>query len=148
MSFGQKLRKLRKEKELTQAELAKILNLGESTISFYESGKREPDYEILTKIANYFECSTDYLLCRTDNPKGHLYEIERVEFPGIAEASGNVDINLYLGAIKAFVDEAVKDGVLLPEEVPEKLQFLQKMLEVQIEQAKAKRKGGKEKTTE
>jgi len=54
MTFGKKLRNLRIQKDLTQAELAKLMDLGESTISFYESDKRQPDYETLKKIAIFF----------------------------------------------------------------------------------------------
>jgi len=65
LNFGNRLRQLRKEKGLTQAELAKLLSIGESTISFYESGKRQPDYETLIRIADLFNVSVDYLLGRT-----------------------------------------------------------------------------------
>jgi len=34
----------------------------------YETGKREPDYELLCKIADYFGVTTDYIFCRTDDP--------------------------------------------------------------------------------
>ncbi len=66
MSFGKRLKKLRLKKGLTQAELAKMLNIGESTISFYEAGKREPDYEMLNRFADLFNVSVDYILGRTD----------------------------------------------------------------------------------
>ncbi len=66
MNFGTRLRELRLEKNLTQADLANHLALGESTISFYEANKREPDYETLRKLADYFNTTTDYLLCRTN----------------------------------------------------------------------------------
>lgn len=66
--FGTRLRFLRKQKKMTQAKLAKYLSLGESTISFYESGKRTPDFDLLRKIAAYFNVSTDYLLGITDFP--------------------------------------------------------------------------------
>jgi len=42
LDFGKRLRKAREKKGMTQAELAKVAALGESTVSFYESGKREP----------------------------------------------------------------------------------------------------------
>ena len=35
----------------------------------YEKGERMPTYEVLLQIANYFDVSVDYLMCRTDNPK-------------------------------------------------------------------------------
>jgi repressor LexA len=69
MEFGYRLKKLREEKEITQLQLAKILGLDGSTISFYESGKRQPDYKILKGIADYFNVSLDFLLSRTDNPQ-------------------------------------------------------------------------------
>ena len=67
MNFGKRLRQLRKEKGLTQAELAKLLSIGESTVSFYESGKRQPDYETLIRLAEVFYVSVDYLLGRTEH---------------------------------------------------------------------------------
>ncbi len=65
--FGERLRALRERKELTQKELGDILGgLAESTLSSYESGKRQPSFNTLKKIANYFHCSTDYLLGETE----------------------------------------------------------------------------------
>ena len=66
MSFGVRLRQARTEKNLTQAELAKMLSLGESTISFYEANKREPDYETLQKLADLLDVSLDWLLGRSN----------------------------------------------------------------------------------
>jgi len=56
------LRKLRISKNMQQKELAAILNIKISTYCQYETGKRQPDYETLKRIANYFNVSTDYLL--------------------------------------------------------------------------------------
>ena len=60
-----KLRILRKEKKLTQAQLAKELNINQNTISRYENGEREAGYAELIVIADYFGVSIDYLLGRT-----------------------------------------------------------------------------------
>lgn len=62
--FAQRLRELRKRKKLTMKELGRKFNLAESTISGYENGNRTPDLEVIEKIADYFEVSTDYLLGR------------------------------------------------------------------------------------
>lgn len=62
MTFGNRLKKLREEKKINQIELSKILNIANSTLSLYENGGREPNYETLTRIADYFKVSTDYLL--------------------------------------------------------------------------------------
>lgn len=52
--FGMRLKCLRKQDELTQAELGRTLNIAKSTISMYESGRREPDFETIEKFADYF----------------------------------------------------------------------------------------------
>ncbi|QYN57001.1 helix-turn-helix transcriptional regulator [Lactobacillus panisapium] len=62
--FGQRIAILRKNKNLSQAELAKIINIGTSTLGMYETGKREPNNEMLSRIADYFNVTTDYLLGR------------------------------------------------------------------------------------
>lgn len=59
---------LRKKKGRTQEEIAKILGITRPAYTAYETGKRNPDYETLEKIANYYEVSVDYLLGRTDIP--------------------------------------------------------------------------------
>ena len=61
-----KLRELRKENKLTTKELGEKLSLSQSTISLYESGKRQPDLDTLKKIAQFFNVSVDYLLGKED----------------------------------------------------------------------------------
>ncbi len=63
-----RLKELRKTSGITQLKLALDLNTNQNTISRYETGSHEADYEMLIKIADYFEVSIDYLLERTDNP--------------------------------------------------------------------------------
>jgi len=67
-SFGNTLKYLRNNRVLSQRELAKLLNVAPSTLAMYELDKREPDYETLKKIADFFEVSTDYLLGRSVIP--------------------------------------------------------------------------------
>lgn len=64
--LNEKLKKLRKEKGITQSELAKIVGVSTSMIGMYETDARKPSYEVLTKIAQYFRVSTDYLLGKTE----------------------------------------------------------------------------------
>ncbi|MBN3405755.1 XRE family transcriptional regulator [Clostridium botulinum] len=63
--FGDRLRELREEKQLTQEEFGKLLNVSRQAISSYEKGENEPTIDALVKIANIFNVSLDYLLCRT-----------------------------------------------------------------------------------
>ncbi len=60
--FAIQLKYLREEKGITQTKLAKDLCLSQTTIAKYESGTHEPDYELLIKIAKYFDTTTDFLL--------------------------------------------------------------------------------------
>lgn len=60
--FGKQLKELRLEKGLSQRELGKVLNVCNQTISFWETGSREPDLDTLLEIARYFEVTVDNLL--------------------------------------------------------------------------------------
>ena len=62
-----RIRDLRKRKKLTMKQLGQVIGVAESTISLYESGKRQPDNDTLQKFADYFDVSVDYLLGRTDD---------------------------------------------------------------------------------
>lgn len=62
MSFGDNLRKLIEEQNITQKELAHRLNIAPSTLGSYVQGVREPDFITLKLFADYFDVSTDYLL--------------------------------------------------------------------------------------
>lgn len=61
-TFANRLRDLRSEKGLTQGELAAELKMSKSRIGMYELGNREPDFETLEFIADYFNVDMDYLL--------------------------------------------------------------------------------------
>ena len=63
-SFSKILKKLREERELTQAQVGNIVNKGESTVRMWELRSSEPDYETILILADYFNVSVDYLLGR------------------------------------------------------------------------------------
>ncbi|WP_019227588.1 helix-turn-helix domain-containing protein [Sedimentibacter sp. B4] len=62
METSEIIRNLRIKNNLSSKELSKILNISESSVSLYESGKRKPSLGLIIKIADYFSVSTDYLL--------------------------------------------------------------------------------------
>ena len=62
MSIGSRIKEKRESIGMTQEELAAELGVSKGAIGNYESGKREPDYETLLKLGEYFNCSIDYLL--------------------------------------------------------------------------------------
>jgi len=66
MKFAERLKELRLAKGLTQLELAKILRVDKTTVTYWENGTNETNFETLMKIAKFFEETTDYLLGMTD----------------------------------------------------------------------------------
>lgn len=61
-----RLKELRKEKDVMQKDVANFLDISSSAYGFYEQGKRTPTSDIVVKLAEYFDVSTDYLLGKTD----------------------------------------------------------------------------------
>lgn len=66
------LKELRLQKGLRQIDIAKDFNIAKSTYCCYEKGINEPDIKTLIKLADYFDCSIDYLLGR-ENEDGTIY---------------------------------------------------------------------------
>lgn len=64
--IGFRIRELRKIKKLTQKQLAKKINVDCSTVTKWETGKANPDFEKQIFLANFFNVSVDYLLGRTE----------------------------------------------------------------------------------
>lgn len=80
--FSIRLSSLRKERGLTQGEMAKAINRKRSTYSGYENEDKEPDFETVCLLADYFGVSTDYLLGYSDE-KNHVEQVfynDRVNF--------------------------------------------------------------------
>lgn len=64
--FDKILRLLRNEKGMSQQELADALGISKSSINMYERGERQPNFEVLEAIADFFNVDIDYLLGRTN----------------------------------------------------------------------------------
>ena len=60
------LKNLRNEKRVSQKKMAEIMGVSQQTISNYENREIEPDIELLSRMADYFETSIDYLVGRTE----------------------------------------------------------------------------------
>lgn len=73
--FGERLRILREERELTQQQVAEAVNSTQQKISNYENETVEPDCGTLVKLADFFATTVDYILGRTHQrqPEGFLY---------------------------------------------------------------------------
>ncbi|WP_171691072.1 helix-turn-helix domain-containing protein [Paenibacillus germinis] len=69
MKYGDRIALLREKRGLTQEELSTKIGISRAALSHYETNRREPDYETINKIANFFNVTVDYLLGRTDQPQ-------------------------------------------------------------------------------
>lgn len=67
--LGNRLKKLRLEKKLTQLQIAQKVNISEARYNLYENNKRQPDYELLKSLAEVLETTTDYLLGNDNTTK-------------------------------------------------------------------------------
>ncbi len=79
--LGERIAKLRKNKGLSQYDLAEKLEFSRGKLANYEQGSRQPDFATLQIIADFFEVTTDYLLGRTDT----LENITSQEYDPLAE---------------------------------------------------------------
>ncbi|WP_195985324.1 helix-turn-helix transcriptional regulator [Clostridium sp. D33t1_170424_F3] len=67
--FSDRIISLRNERRITQTDLANVINKQRSTVSGYETGGKEPDYDTLCRLAEYFDVTVDYLLGRDEERK-------------------------------------------------------------------------------
>lgn len=85
--IGQTIKDLRRSKKLSQTDFAKIVGVSQTTVTAWETGKAEPSSSAITRIADYFDVSTDYLL-------------------GRPEKSSNIDENTDYTALEKALDNA------------------------------------------
>lgn len=67
-----RIRNLREDSDCTQAQMAKILNCSQQVYSNYELGQRDIPTDILIKLSEYYNVSTDYLLELTDKKERNI----------------------------------------------------------------------------
>ena len=109
MRFDSALKHLRLERKMTQAQLADALGLTRSSVSMYELGQREPPFEVLEQMADYFNVDMDFLLGRTDKttkaspPDDLTLMISKLDPTDLAKTVGFVE-----GLLSA--DKYKKDG--------------------------------------
>ncbi|KLV15500.1 helix-turn-helix domain-containing protein [Bacillus altitudinis] len=77
MDFKVRLKELRKSKKLYQEDVASKLGIARTTYASYEQGSREPDHEMLVKIADFFNVSIDYLLRGEEHYKELASELNK-----------------------------------------------------------------------
>ncbi|MEF3302265.1 helix-turn-helix domain-containing protein [Paenibacillus sp. GYB003] len=105
---GDRIAHLREKRGLTQEELSVKLGISRAALSHYETNRREPDYDTLRNIANFFDVSLDFLLGRTNDPQSVLDQEIR-EFVDSLELSDDSILDKFALTIdgrKLTVEEA------------------------------------------
>lgn len=69
ITISQRIKQLRTRNNLTQNQLADIVDVRSESIQRFEYGTRRPSLDVLINLADYFDVSLDYLVGRSDNPK-------------------------------------------------------------------------------
>jgi len=100
----ERLKQLRKDLKLKQGDIADKLNIALTTYANYEQGTRNPDWNMIVKLADIFNVSTDYLLGRTDNPKESLVPPEEGQILITKALNANVSIE----ELEAYIEAREK----------------------------------------
>ena len=74
--FGDRLKKMRKERNLTQEEIGELCEVGKTTISNWENNITQPPFEIVKKLAQYFGVTIDYLLNFTQDDADNMEKLK------------------------------------------------------------------------
>lgn len=106
--FPQRLKELRENKKMTQKELGKTMNASYQTIGSWERGERQPSYETVSQLADFFGVTTDYLYGRTDIEK-NPYKLSTKETKDIAVEVQNMLDGMNTDAEINFYGEPMSD---------------------------------------
>ncbi len=106
--FAQRLKELRKEKNMTQVQLAEALGVSKGTVAMWEIGKREPNYETLNALSDVFDRRIDYILGYSEDASSAKLSEEEINQLGLwaAEESFYETVMAYL-----CLDEYGKNAV-------------------------------------
>ena len=108
MNFKTRLKQLRNERGISQRQLAEFLKVAPSTISMYENGQREPNFEVLESLADFFNVDLNYLLGKTNKTTKIILH---------SESSKGIKIPV-LGTVPAGIPVTAVEDILDYEEIP------------------------------
>ena len=97
--IGERLQELRKDKGVSQAEIAELLGVTHYTISSYECNRSDPDDNLKIILAKYFDVSVDYLLGLIDEPFSFMRDSNTVCLPSDFDDTEIQDIKNYINYI-------------------------------------------------
>ena len=108
MNFKTRLKQLRNERGISQRQLAEFLKVAPSTISMYENGQREPNFEVLESLADFFNVDLNYLLSKTNKTTKIILD---------SKFSKGIKIPV-LGTVPAGIPITAVEDIIDYEEIP------------------------------
>ncbi len=105
-----RLRELRLEKGLLQSDISKIINKGERTVGFYETGERDMGTETLSILSNFFNVSIDYLLGKSDIRNPEKIDHDKINI-GLSKKDYNPPTPEQQEKIEEFAKFVLKDNL-------------------------------------
>lgn len=107
-----RIKQLREENKWTQLELSKKMNCAMSSIAMYEKGDRKPSLEVLIKLSEIFNCSIDYILCKTDIRNPEKINIEDADIAFVSGMKGLNETNKMIikNTLEALLAKQEKDN--------------------------------------
>jgi transcriptional regulator with XRE-family HTH domain len=96
----ERLKELRNELKLKQNEVAEKLSIASTTYSNYEQGTRNPDWQMLVKLSDFYCVSIDYIICRTNNRNEIITKPDRGQL--LINSANNA--NIPIEELEAYVE--------------------------------------------
>lgn len=123
MTLGQKLKKLRMDKNLTQKDLADQLHVTFQTISKWENDENEPDIATLKELAKLYECSIDYLLSEEEEHQVEEIKIEESPKEDVQEVTKTIIVHQNELHVCAKCGKDIPEDELASEDVTKKERY-------------------------
>lgn len=105
-----RIKSLREELHMTQQDLANKLDGAKSSIAMYENETRKPSMEVLIKLSEIFNCSIDYLLCKTDIRNPENLDTDKINI-GLSKKDYNPPTKEQQKKIEEFAKFVLKDNL-------------------------------------
>jgi len=105
-----RIKYLREELNMTQQELANKLDGAKSTVAMYEKGDRKPSMEVLIKLSEIFDCSIDYLLCKSDIRNPETIDTDKINI-GLSKKDYDMPTKEQQDKIEEFAKFVLKDNL-------------------------------------
>lgn len=106
-----RIKQLREEFKFSQTDLAKKLGGAPSSIAMYEKGDRKPSMKVLVKLSEIFDCTIDYILCKSDIRNPEKINIDDIDVSFLTGVKGLNDTNKMIiqNTLEALLTKQEKD---------------------------------------